>query len=428
MRLRWLAVAGVLVTLSGALLLGVRFRPGPALAVAAAITLYNGLFWLWLRRSGRAGGERRMAEWQVAVDIFALVLLLYFTGGIENPFSYYLVFHAAIAGVMLPGRRSWPVAALAFVLYGSMVVLDHLGVIPHFALDGPFRAAPYRDGRYLLASLFGTGVAFGISAYFTAAISRQLSRRARELAGANERLRRADRQRLESVIMVTHELRAPMAAVDSLLETVTGGYVHKSCDVCGALPMVERARARVRGLLKLTNDVLDLHKLELGEAELRRLPVALGPLAERVVEQYTELAAQAGVTVRLAAASAMPAALGDEQSIWFILSNLVANAVKYNRPGGSVAVSAVRSDRGGDGREQAMVDVRVTDTGVGIPAADLPMVFEIFYRGTYARPEAGSGLGLSLVKRLVEAQGGRVWVKSEQGAGSEFGFALPAAG
>jgi signal transduction histidine kinase len=415
-RLRWLAVAGVALTLVTArLALGIRFSAGPVLGVAAMVAGYNALFWSRMRRATPRAQQAGISA-QIVLDLVALVLLLYFAGGVENPFSLYLVFHVAIAGIVLPGVESVLLTTLAVVLYSTMALLDHFGVVPHFPLVGLYRASPHHEAKYLAGVLFALGTTLFIVRYFTSRVSRRLSRRTGELAEANARLRAADRARLESVVMVTHELRSPMAAVYSLLGTVTDGYVERGAE----LPMLERARGRVKGLLKLTGDVLDLHKLELGEVRLEQKPLPLAPVLAAVVEQYSELAEQAGVSIKADVGAA--AAIGDEQSVRFILSNLLANGIRYNRRGGSVSVTVVSADDG--------VEVMVADTGIGIPADDLPHVFDIFYRGEYARQteRLGAGLGLSLVKRLVESQGGRVRVRSEPGLGSEFAFTLRRAG
>ena len=425
-RLRWVAIAGVLVTLPAAwFLLRVRFQPLPILAVTAWLGAYNIFFLRQLSPSASSTRLLGLARAQIILDLLALVMLLYFGGGIENPFSFYFVFHTAIAAIVLPGLGSLVITTLAFGLYTLMVVLDWSGVIPHFPLTGLYAVSPYQSARPVFANLFVFGSTLYIVRYFVAAIMGRLNLRTEELATANEKLRQADRDRLQSVIMVTHELRSPMAAVDSLLETVTGGYVSRSCADCGSQPVIERARKRIKGLLKLTGDVLDLHQMELGSVRFDKARLRLDRIVADVVEEFDSLAAAAQVRIESVGVAELPEVEGDEESVRFIVANLVSNGIRYNRPGGTVTVSGRRLP----GSDPAMLELHVVDTGVGIPAADLPRVFDIFYRGSYARQKErlGAGLGLSLVKRLVAAHVGTVSVASTEGAGSDFAFSLPVA-
>jgi len=415
-RLRWLAIAGVLATLPGAwFLLHIRFHPVPVLAVTAWLAAYNVYFWQQLRRPASQARLLNLARAQIVLDLFALVVLLYFAGGAANPFSLYLVFHTAIAAIIFPGRWSLVVTTLAFGLYALMVGLDHAGVIAHFPLNGLYAAPPFRSTRPVLANLFVLGSTLYIVQYFVSSLSRRLSLRTQELATANERLLEADRNRLQSVIMVAHELRSPAAAATSLLEVLDRAAPE-------ARPaLVDRARQRIGGLLRLISDVLDLHQLELGTTNVDTAPVSVAATVAAAVAEYAVLARERGVTVGVELAADLPPAQANTRYLEFTVRNLLANAIQYNRPGGSATVSARETGE--------FLEVQVTDTGIGISEADLPHVFDIFFRGDEAKKtdRLAPGLGLSLVKRLVETQGGAVRVESRAGQGSRFSFTVPIA-
>lgn len=422
-RLRWIAALGaILAPATAYLALGVRFSILPGVLVVAGIVSYNAVFVAWLRAPRSDSALARAALAQIGLDVVALVLLLYFAGGAANPFSWYLVFHTTIAAIMFPGRESLVVTGFAAALYTAMALFEHYGVLPRWPLLGLGSAAPYAEPRHLAAQLFVLATTLFIVRYFAAAIARRLGRRTAELARANECLEQADRARLQAVVTVAHELRSPMAAAESLLETVTGGYVSKACTECDSRPILERVRARMKGLIKMTDDLLDLHQLELGHVRFEPRPLDLGAAVAAAVEELSVLAREAGVTLEAGALGDLPPVLGDAPSVRFILANLVTNAIRYNRPGGRVDISASV----GGGR----LRLSVRDTGVGIPREEQARVFDVFYRGSYARDKRrlGTGLGLSLVKGLVEAQGGEVAVTSEPGQGSEFSFTLPTAG
>jgi signal transduction histidine kinase len=415
-RLRWLAIAGVLVTLPSAwFLLHLRFQPVPLLAVTAGLAACNIFFARQLRRPASPAQQLGLARAQIILDLFALVLLLYFAGGIENPFSFYFVFHTAIAAIIFPGLGSLVITTLAFGLYALMVVLDWSGVIPHFPLTGFYVVSPYRTAGPVLANLFVFGSTLYIVRYFTAAISRRLSRRTDELAAANRKLQDADRTRLQSIITVTHELRSPAAAASSLLEVLDRvGPEERPA-------LIDRARQRITGMLRLIEDLLDLHQLDLGTTKVEAASVPVAAAVEAAVDEYAALARERGVTVRVELAADLPPVQANTRYLEFTVSNLLANAIQYNRPAGSVTVSALVTG--------AFLEVEVADTGIGIPGSDLPHVFDVFYRGDEAKKTSrlAPGLGLSLVKRLVEAQGGTVRVESTLGRGSRFVFSVPIA-
>ena len=415
-RLRWLAIAGVLVALPVAwYLLRLRFQPIPLLAVTAWLAVYNLFFRQQLRRPAAPARLAPLARAQIILDVCSLVLLLYFGGGIENPFSFYFVFHIAIAAMIFPGRGSLVITTLAFGLYTLMVLLDWSAVIPHFPLTGLYAAPPHQSAVPVFINLFVFGSTLFIVRYFTAAISRRLSRRTDELAAANRRLLEADRTRLQSVITVTHELRSPTAAAASLLEVVD----RVSPEERPAL--IDRARQRISGLLRLIGDLLDLHQLEMGTTNVETAPVLIAEVLEAAVAEYAALARERGVTVRVELPADLPPAQANARYLEFTVRNLLANAIEYNRAGGSATVSARVVD--------GLLEVEVADTGMGIPEADLAHVFDIFFRGAEAKKtdRLAPGLGLSLVKRLVETQGGTVWVESKVGHGSRFVFTVPIA-
>lgn len=420
-RLRWLAIAGVLVAVPVAWYgLGIRFALVPVLAVAAGLTAYNAFFWLRLRREPQALAPRPdsvlvLARWQIVLDLAALTALLYFAGGIENPFSFYFVFHTVIAAIIFPDRGSLVITTLAFGLYALVVGLDLWGVIPHFPLTGLYAASPHRSAGPVVANLFVFSSTLYIARYFAASIMRRLNRRTGELAEANQKLRAADKRRLQAVIMVAHELRSPAAAAASLLEVLDRAAPEAQPS------LVERARKRMDGLLRLINDVLDLHQLELGTAKVETAAVPVAAVVEDAVAEYAALARERDVTVLIDLPSDLPPAQANARYLESAVRNLLSNAIQYNRPGGSAAVSARVRD--------GWIEVEVADTGIGIPESDLPHVFDIFFRGDEARKtdRLAPGLGLSLVKRLVETQGGTVQVESNAGQGSRFSFTVPIA-
>ncbi len=146
-------------------------------------------------------------------------------------------------------------------------------------------------------------------------------------------------------------------------------------------------------------------------------PTDLNLLIEEVVAQLNPLAQRQQVTIATDLATNLPLVRADKDRIRQTIINLVHNAIKFNHPGGRVAVSARADDES--------VTVSVSDTGIGISREDLPHVFERFYKADKARSRGGSGLGLAIAKHTIQAHGGNIWAQSEEGKGSTFSFSLP---
>ncbi|MFA6028920.1 MAG: ATP-binding protein [Elusimicrobiota bacterium] len=231
------------------------------------------------------------------------------------------------------------------------------------------------------------------------------------------RLRRLEEMRRDFVANVSHELRTPLASIKGFAETLRRGALE---DAEHRLEFVGTIETQADRLTRLVDDLLELASVESGRRPLRLERVELGTFARDVAASLAPLAEKRRVRVEVAADAGL-AVKADPSALRLLLQNLLDNAIKYNREGGEVRVSA--------SREGASVDLCVSDTGLGIPAADLPRVFERFYRVDKARSRelGGTGLGLAIVKHLAEAHGGRVRAESVEGSGSSFHAVLPAA-
>jgi two-component system phosphate regulon sensor histidine kinase PhoR len=232
-------------------------------------------------------------------------------------------------------------------------------------------------------------------------------------------LRRLEQVRTEFVANVSHELRTPLTAIQGYLETLLGGALEERENARRFLDIAFRHTERLGRLL---NDLTDLSNIELGKVILRRGPTRVEDVVESTLAIIQPRADAGRVTLGTRLPSDLPAVHADHDRLAQILINLVDNAVKYTPPEGRVWVSA-RAGRAG------IVEIEVTDTGIGIPRVDLPRITERFYRVDKARSRelGGTGLGLAIVKHLVIAHGGELSVESEQGEGTTVRFTLPTA-
>lgn len=244
-----------------------------------------------------------------------------------------------------------------------------------------------------------------------------------QLTREHQELERMERVRRDFIINVSHELRTPLASIQGYTETLLNGAVN---DPEHNLRFLQIIRANAERLANLANDLLTLSRLELKLHTMEPARWPVNRLLEECVENFKPMAGRKRIALEAAPAPEGASVYCDAGGFHQALGNLLDNAVKFTPEGGRVEVSAARK-QGEDGR--SVVEIRVRDTGPGIPEQDLPRLFERFYRVDKARSRelGGTGLGLSIVKHVVKAMGGTVRVESTYGEGAVFSFTVPAA-
>jgi two-component system phosphate regulon sensor histidine kinase PhoR len=230
-------------------------------------------------------------------------------------------------------------------------------------------------------------------------------------------LRKLEGVRRDFVANVSHELRTPLTSIRAMVETIETGAIDEP-------EMMQEFMRRIIGeidqLTALVEDLLDMARLEAGRSPLKLAHVQADDLVRVASERLRAQVERARLELRYRLPADLPEVLVDRRQIAQVVVNLVHNAIKFTPPGGSVTLSAYRdSDR---------VIVDVIDTGVGIAEAELPRLFERFYKSDKARRSEGTGLGLAIAKHIMQAHGGDVTVESRPGEGAKFSFSLLVAG
>ncbi len=230
-------------------------------------------------------------------------------------------------------------------------------------------------------------------------------------------LKELDKMKSEFIAMVTHELRAPIAAVEQQLTVILNKMAGEVTEKQEQL--LSRAKERTKGLLDLIKDLLDLSKIEAGKMVQYKEPLLLHEVIQRVVDLMKVEAENKKLDLQFSAPPKVSLILADRTSMEGIFTNLISNAIKYTPEGGKVWVNLAE--------EGGFVKATVSDTGIGLKKEDLPRIFDKFYRvkTTQTRQIVGTGLGLSIVKSIVDAHLGSITVDSEEGGGTSFTVLLP---
>jgi two-component system phosphate regulon sensor histidine kinase PhoR len=227
-------------------------------------------------------------------------------------------------------------------------------------------------------------------------------------------LRNLQTTRRDVIGNISHEFRTPLAGIKAMVETLRDGAVD---DTEAARDFLARIDSEVDRLTQLVAELTELSRIETGKTGMKKEPLDLNQLVNEVISQLSPQAERQKIAISQDFTADLPSVPADRDRVRQVIANLVYNAIKFTPAGGMITITSRALE------DSVVVDI--IDTGIGIPKEDLPRVFERFYKGDKARAGEGTGMGLAIAKHVVEAHGGSIWVRSEEGNGSTFSFSLP---
>jgi signal transduction histidine kinase len=387
----------------------------------------------------------------LTTDLAVLIAAIYLTGG-EKSLLFFLLLVRVSDQANTTFRRA--------LFFSHIPALGYLLMLWYLAsVEG--RAIPWTAEGIKISLLYLTGVYISLTAKTAENIRRktraamQLARdlisrleaKTRELDESKERALEASRAKSEFIANMSHEFRTPLNHIIGFTEMVADQKVGSLNETQGEF--LNDVLGSGRHLLSLINDVLDLSKVEAGKLELKFGEVNLKDLLEQSVGMIREKAVGRRILVEKDWGQAPERIFGDERKLRQVLYNLLSNAMKFTPEGGRITLSGKivhlsasgngegfppGGDRGGSSWPPApaeLVEICVSDNGIGVNPGDLERIFEPFEQveNTTSRRFQGTGLGLSLTRRLVELHGGKIWAESEgEGKGSRFRFVIPLSG
>jgi len=240
-----------------------------------------------------------------------------------------------------------------------------------------------------------------------------------ELQAANRKLEGLDKLKSDFVSTVSHELRTPLTSIKAFVELILLKQPMLPEKTLKLLRIINEESDR---LGRLISDLLDLSRIEAGTMTWRTGPVSLNDVIKASVEGILPLARNKGLQLKTAVGEPLPSVHGSRDRLVQVVTNLLSNAVKFTPGGGTVTVEA-RCETG----PPPQLVVTVSDSGAGIPAEDIGLIFDKFHRSNdeWTTHTEGTGLGLTIARQIVEHHGGKIWATSTYGAGSMFSFSLP---
>lgn len=420
-RLRWVAIGGVVGTAILSATNGWIASPWPLLIIALLMTAAN-LIMTWVSSlphgddsAEQARGDDQILALQICLDLCLLTLLLHWSGGIENPFAIFYVFHMATSAIAFRLRRAMMFGLLAVVLFGGTVLLEASGVIPHYPLllgeehsgSHTWHSAIYVAG-YLVAF---TMALFGVIAF----VSKVERRRVDAEHHANDReLLALSRERLARVgelsAGVAHSVRNPLHGAMNCLSLIRLGPAGEDPDSQEALDLLGEGLSRIE---IVTQRLLTYS----GNRKLNRTLTDINQLIQDSITFIDPRLTRAQVTVHLNLGE-VPGVMIDRDKIGEIIINLMDNAVFACKEDGTVTVNTCIPVQ-----SQDQLLIEVIDTGEGIAPEHLRTVFDPLF--TTKAVGEGSGLGLAVARRVVEEHGGNITISSNLGEFTIIQVLLP---
>ncbi|MBN2312128.1 MAG: hypothetical protein JXR94_24330 [Candidatus Hydrogenedentes bacterium] len=425
---RFFVAAGVAVTALGAkYVAGIDELDVPSLLLLA---LFLGLFNIGTFAATRRyrGVQQTAASYRVlqgimhltiSVDFLFLTFGLWLVGGAKSPFKAFYLVHVILASILLSPRAAWLHALFGYGLLSGLVVAEWFAIIPARFPVGAVNSNTPLDGRFVLTVLVVQAFLMALTVFLVTSLARLLREGEQQLRTANTELGRLSNMHRDFFHIALHDLKSPVSAAVMLLH----GLEAESEPALSERQSrwVSRLRVRLNELTGFLRDFEVMASLDAADLTAHRDEVDVGALLRRVAEDHEDLALTQGHRVEVDAPEDLPRLRATERLVYEAVANLASNAIKYTPDNGRIVLGARRSG--------AALRIEVIDNGIGIAPDDQKRLFHEFVRvrrrDLLPRKTSGSGLGLSIVRRIAKAHGGRVGVESELGKGSTFYIEFP---
>lgn len=417
--LRWFAIGGLIITVSlSYYVFHVIALILPLLLIVGFMGIYNIMYWWalsWLKRQSYSTLQR-YAFLQILLDIICLTLLLHFSGGVENPFVLYFTFHMTIASILLHRNRSYLLAGIVTALFSIMAFLEYIDILTHHSLMIP----PYMKGGegmwksnlYLLGILISFGSTMFGAVYFATAIMQRLRRSFKEQVQLQGQLARQEKLALlgELSAGVAHEINSPLSGVLNCLSVVQErlGEISNTSEIVTLMKEgLERVTFITERLLFLSREhVMRNEWINVNKVIEESLPFVEYRLRKQQI--YLEKTLDPN----------LPQIYADPHCLSEVILNLFTNALDAINKGGKIGIFTrkIRDDTN-------TIQIIVEDNGCGIPKENLPRIFSPFF--TTKEVGKGTGVGLTICKRIVEEHEGTIRVESQKESGTRVFITLP---
>lgn len=347
---------------------------------------------------------------QMVLDLYALTMLVYYTGTIESPLYMLFIFHMIIGSLVLPGKIIYSTSITTIIIFAALTFGEYYNLISHHAIQGLLSAPVYNDIKYITAFVSIFTFVMVMSVILANRIAKQLYKMEQDLFESYDKLKASEEEKQKYIMAVVHEIKSPIAALHSYLDLILEKYLgplnNKVED------KLKRARVRSDEAIKLIENVLKISKIRLLD-EINKEEIDIKELIYSTISKQVSIINAKKIHVSVNDKRTIKKKLsGDKLLLDLAFSNLIGNAIKYVDSEGIIHISIL-------GDEDKLV-VAICDNGIGIPSKDHENIFKDFYRASnIGKDFGGTGLGLSIVKHIVDEHEGQIVVESPSELGND---------
>lgn len=375
--------------------------------ITSFILLYNvslHYFRRFLKHDSNAFNPLHLSITQMILDLSVLLILIYYSGGVESPLIFFLIFHMIVGSLILPGIIIYSFALAVLISFWGITLGEYFGILEHYHIEGFIPFHLHQDFNYVLTVNIVFAMVIIITVVLANNIARQLYQKEQQLYSYIEKLNQAEKEKTKYILGLVHEIKTPITALHSYLDLVLQKFLGPLDETVE--DKLRRAKKRSDEALELINIVLKVSQMKLmgkiSEEEFDMLE-----LLKSVIRKYDQFANSKSVQISLIDERKVHCRLkGDQFLILIAFSNLLANAIKYNYENGKVEIKLYNKEK--------TCFVEFCDNGPGIPKAEQTKIFEDFFRASNIRKMVtdGAGLGLSFVKEIIEKHNGTITLQS----------------
>lgn len=417
-KLRYSAVLMLVVFLTTTgLLFKISFTPVQFYAISSitlSIFIYNiilAILQKHLKYSDEGFNPIHLSILQMVLDLYALCLLVYYTGSIESPLFLLFIFHMVIGSMILPRFIIYSSACLVILVFSSIVFAEYFGLIPHHSVAGFLKFPFYNNFSFISVFLSVFAFVLIVTVMLANEIANKLYKMEENLLDSLDKLRAVEIEKENYVTSVVHEIKTPIAAVQSYLDLILGNYLGPVSTKIEE--KLKRTRSRSDEAIQMINNILKISRLKLlddlgkDELDIKRL---ICSVHEKLKSQIESKAIKFSLLDNRINKRKV---LGDKFLLEIGFSNIISNAIKYVDQCGTVVITMTDS--------QNDVEIKVCDNGIGIPVGENANIFDEFFRASNIKHKGyeGVGLGLTVVKQIITKHGGNITVESPSSLANE---------
>ena len=377
------------------------------LFITISILIYNSALHFirqFLKHDANSFNPLHLSILQMVFDLIALMLVVYYTGSVESPILLFFVIHMIVGSLILPGFVMYAFAVVIVLAFWGITVSEYYSIIYHHHINGYLPFHLHEQFNYVLA----VNVSFAFLVFMIVLIANKMANqlyiREQQLIESIAKINAAEKEKQKYISGIVHEIKTPLAAVHSYLDLVLQKFLGPLDEVVEE--KLIRARRRSDEAIELINNVLKISKLKIEDSFVKE-EVDIASILARAIKSARVNAEAKGVKLSLINNRKEKRKIeGDPLLIQIALSNILSNAIKYNNMDGVVEIIV--------DEEKDNLTIRVCDNGVGIPKEEIGKIFTDFFRASNIKHSGleGSGLGLSVVKQIVERHGGTINIQS----------------